>query len=141
MAKRKKTNEQTTITIADIGFPVYVPLFTCSQSFFFFLPYFAFQSFDNERTWWRLLQKRAACTKLSTFVLTFVGGLWKEILNSNGQQFHQYQQNEQSPLNANIYATKRICIVICCKQRHSLQYINYLRTKESDKWSISDNNR
>jgi hypothetical protein len=36
MAKRKKTNEQTTITIADIGFPVYVPLFTCSQSFFFF---------------------------------------------------------------------------------------------------------
>jgi hypothetical protein len=50
MAKRKKTNEQTTITIADIGFPVYVPLFTCSQSFFF-LPYFAFQSFDNERTW------------------------------------------------------------------------------------------
>ena len=26
--------------------------------------------------------------------------LWKESLNSNGQQFHQYQQDEQSPLNS-----------------------------------------
>jgi hypothetical protein len=25
-------------------------------------------------------------------------GLWKECLNSDGQQFHQYQQNEQSLL-------------------------------------------
>jgi hypothetical protein len=24
--------------------------------------------------------------------------LWKENFNSDGQQFHQYQQNEQSPL-------------------------------------------
>jgi hypothetical protein len=24
--------------------------------------------------------------------------LWKERLNSHGQQFHQYQQNKQSPL-------------------------------------------
>jgi hypothetical protein len=24
--------------------------------------------------------------------------LWKESLNSDGQQFHQYQLNEQSPL-------------------------------------------
>ena len=24
--------------------------------------------------------------------------LWKESLNSDGQQFHQYLQNEQSPL-------------------------------------------
>jgi hypothetical protein len=26
-------------------------------------------------------------------------GLWKESINSNGQQFHQYQQNMQSPLS------------------------------------------
>ena len=26
--------------------------------------------------------------------------LWKESLNSDGHQFHQYQQNEQSPLNS-----------------------------------------
>ena len=28
----------------------------------------------------------------------FVWGLWKENLNSDDYQFHQYQQNEQSPL-------------------------------------------
>jgi hypothetical protein len=27
--------------------------------------------------------------------------LLKEILNSEGQQFHQYQQNKQSPLGSN----------------------------------------
>jgi hypothetical protein len=27
--------------------------------------------------------------------------LWKESLNSDGLQFHQYQQNEQSPLTSN----------------------------------------
>ena len=26
--------------------------------------------------------------------------LWKESLNSDGHQFHQYQENEQSPLNS-----------------------------------------
>ena len=26
------------------------------------------------------------------------GGWWKESLNNDGQQFHQYQQDEQSPL-------------------------------------------
>ena len=28
----------------------------------------------------------------------FVGRLWKESLNSDGHQLHQYQQNKQSPL-------------------------------------------
>ena len=27
--------------------------------------------------------------------------LWKESLNNDGQQFYQYQQNEQSPLTLN----------------------------------------
>ena len=26
--------------------------------------------------------------------------LWKDSLNGDGQQFHQYQQNEQSPLTS-----------------------------------------
>jgi hypothetical protein len=33
--------------------------------------------------------------------------LWKETLTSDGQQFHQYQQNEQSPLISNCWAQKR----------------------------------
>jgi hypothetical protein len=30
----------------------------------------------------------------------FVLGLWKESLNSNDHQFHQYQQNQQSPFTS-----------------------------------------
>jgi hypothetical protein len=30
----------------------------------------------------------------------FLTNLWKESLNSEGQQFHQYQQNEQPPLSS-----------------------------------------
>jgi len=33
--------------------------------------------------------------------------LWKENLNSYGQQFHQYQQNEQSPLTSNRWKFKK----------------------------------
>jgi len=33
--------------------------------------------------------------------------LWKESLNSDGQQFHQYQQNEQSPLTLTHWTQKR----------------------------------
>ena len=36
------------------------PLFYCSQVFLYYL---AFQSFDLERTWWRLFQKRVMRTK------------------------------------------------------------------------------
>ena len=33
--------------------------------------------------------------------------LWKEYLNSDGQQFHQYQQNKQSPLILSHWTHKR----------------------------------
>ena len=33
--------------------------------------------------------------------------LWKESLNSDHQQYHQYQQNEQSPLAATHWTQKR----------------------------------
>ena len=37
--------------------------------------------------------------------------LWKESLNSDGHQFHQYQQNEQSLLIHDYQHTK-ICLII-----------------------------
>ena len=33
--------------------------------------------------------------------------LWKKSLNSDGHQFHQFQQNDQSPLIFNLFSTKR----------------------------------
>ena len=33
-------------------------------------------------------------------VCTLKDNYWRECLNSDGQQYHQYQQNEQSPLNS-----------------------------------------
>ena len=33
--------------------------------------------------------------------------LWIESLNSDGQQFHQYQQNEQSPLTLRQWTQKK----------------------------------
>ena len=33
--------------------------------------------------------------------------LWKESINSDGQQFHQYQQNKQSPLTSHNWAYKK----------------------------------
>ena len=33
--------------------------------------------------------------------------LWKESLDSDGQQFHQYQQNEQSPITLTHWTQKR----------------------------------
>ena len=30
--------------------------------------------------------------------------IWKESLNSDGEQFHQYQQNEPSPLTFKLYS-------------------------------------
>jgi hypothetical protein len=32
------------------------------------LAYLAFQSFDVQRTWWRLFEKRVVCTKLDVYV-------------------------------------------------------------------------
>ena len=52
----------------------------------------------QKRTWWRLFQKRVARTKFDIFAFyffTMIYTLWKESLIN---QFHQYQQNEQSPL-------------------------------------------
>ena len=34
--------------------------------------------------------------------------LWKESLNNDGQQLHQYQQNEQPPLTSNNTTTYRV---------------------------------
>ena len=36
------------------------------------------------------------CSEISKYSQTCT--LWKESLNSDGHQFHQYQQNKQSPL-------------------------------------------
>ena len=39
-------------------------------------------------------------TQIAKFnILCYLGRIWKESLKRDGQQFHQYQQNEQSPLN------------------------------------------
>jgi hypothetical protein len=40
--------------------------FSCSQRLF---GYFALQSFDIDRTWWRLFQKPVVGTKLDVYVL------------------------------------------------------------------------
>jgi hypothetical protein len=34
------------------------------------------------------------------FSRMYMNKLWKESLNTDGQQFYQYQQNEQSPLTS-----------------------------------------
>jgi hypothetical protein len=39
------------------------------------LSYFAFQSFDFERTWWRFFQKRVLRTNLDIYVLIPTGRL------------------------------------------------------------------
>ena len=49
------------VTLANFGYSVYALWFSSSQRP---LNYLAFQSFNFERTWWRLLQKRVECTKL-----------------------------------------------------------------------------
>ena len=38
--------------------------------------------------------------------------LWKESLNSDGQQFHQYQQNKQSPLTEHKKQTRHMMLEI-----------------------------
>jgi hypothetical protein len=42
--------------------------------------------------------------------------LWKESLNSDGQQFHQYQQNKQSPL---IVTHLTLCVPVEGYTRHT----------------------
>ena len=39
---------------------------------FITLNYLAFQSFDFERTWWRLFQKRVVCTKFDIYVFMYI---------------------------------------------------------------------
>jgi hypothetical protein len=43
------------------------------------LNYVAFQSFDYQRGWWGLLQKRVVCTKLDIYVFISATS-WSEIL-------------------------------------------------------------
>ena len=38
--------------------------------------------------------------------------VYRKKLNSNGQQFHQYQQNEQSPFSINQIRTSENCRLI-----------------------------
>jgi len=48
----------------------------------------------NKMGWWM------------TFMFYMYMKLWKESLNSDVQQFHQYQQNKQSPLTSNHWTQK-----------------------------------
>ena len=52
------------MTLADFGYPKFRPFsFIASKTF----NYLAFQSFDFERTWWRLLQKCVVHTKFDIY--------------------------------------------------------------------------
>jgi hypothetical protein len=42
---------------------------------------------------------------IHVFMMSYVW-LWKESLNSDGQQFHRYKQNEQAPLTSNHWTYK-----------------------------------
>ena len=45
--------------------------------------------------------KKQCMLRTRQWVAFIVYWLWKDSLNSDGQQFHQSQQNEQSPLTTN----------------------------------------
>ena len=55
------------MTLADFGYHVRDRWYTCIQRL---LNYLAFQSFDFERTRWKLFQKRVVHTKLDIYFLT-----------------------------------------------------------------------
>jgi hypothetical protein len=54
-------------------------LFRLAHSPTNFIFYLAFQSFDFERTWWRLFQKCVGHTKFNIYV--FITNLWIKIIN------------------------------------------------------------
>ena len=58
---RKKSRHTQTLTLADFGYPGFISTKT--------LNYLAFQSFDFEHTWWRLLGASCALNLISTFLL------------------------------------------------------------------------
>jgi hypothetical protein len=69
-----KTNvllPQTYVTLVDFVYPVYVLWFYCPQKT---LNYLAIQSFDCERTCWRLSQKRIVRTICNTCI--FISSIW-----------------------------------------------------------------
>ena len=47
--------------------------------------------------------------------------MWKESLNSDGQQFNQYQQNEQSPLTSNHWTHKKTITYVDINQAPDLK--------------------
>ena len=61
----KKNNVLLPQTLINCAYPVYA--LWCSYSHKL-LNYLAFKSFDHERTWWRLIQKRVVCTKIDIYV-------------------------------------------------------------------------
>ena len=52
------------MTLSDFGYPVYTFGFIAPKA----LNYLAFQSFDFDRTWWKLFQKRVVRTKFDNYV-------------------------------------------------------------------------
>jgi hypothetical protein len=59
--------------------------------------------------------------------------LWKESLNSDGQQLHQYQQDEQSPLNSDgqqfhQYQQNKQQIIEHKKEQHMMMEIHNRKT-------------
>jgi hypothetical protein len=51
-------------------------------------------------------RKRYNCSIYYFYFIFILLNLWKEILNCDGQPFHQYQQNEQLPLTSNHWTQK-----------------------------------
>ena len=64
--KTKVLLPQALVTLDDFGDPYLGPLVYLLAKR---LNYLAFQSFDFERTWWSLFQKRVVRTKFDTYVL------------------------------------------------------------------------
>ena len=66
------------MTLADFGYPVRDRWYPCTQRL---LIYLAFQSFDFERTRWKLFQKRVVYTNLDIYFLTREWCWWMWIWN------------------------------------------------------------
>jgi hypothetical protein len=75
------------------------------RPFYFIAPktYLAFQSFDFERTWWRLFQKRVVHTKFDIFVF---------ILTNNTPCRYTLWPWDMHPYNESIYCNKKTNIYI-----------------------------
>jgi hypothetical protein len=70
------------------------------------------------------------CFQGNSISATFLT-LWKESLNSDGQQLHQYQQNEQAPLTSNHWAPQNATtydvgnkVIMQVQQRGGLKPVN-----------------